>query len=110
MASNVDISVRKGRTGAIVVTVTGVDSWTDLLSKLIASKPLGKTTPDIELEGTIDTDANTITFDHLHATTSDLKIGGYQYQTTIYKADKTYLKEVTYGILEIKEVPRVDPV
>jgi len=109
MATKQDINIRKGRTESFVVTVTGVSSWTNLLSKLFASKKLEQTTPDITLTGVIDTDANTITFTFLYATTASLKAGGYQYIVTIYKADKTYVREPNYGILSIDEVPKVDP-
>jgi len=109
MATNTNFTIRKGRTGTIILTVTGVSSWTDLKAKLIASKTNGGII-NISLTGVIDAENNIITFTYTHDTTKGLAVYNYYYEIVLYKEDKTYLKSINYGLIYIEDVVKIDPV
>jgi len=109
MATRGDISIEKGRTGTIEVTVTGVDDWAGKLAKLFASTTYGDATPDIELTGTIDTATGIVTFDIIFTDTSTLTEKRYYYEVVIYEADKSYVRNTNYGNLNLLETIKTDP-
>jgi hypothetical protein len=109
MATHQDFSIRKGRTGTIVVTITGITIWTDLLAKLIANEEMDASAPDIELIGTIDPVLNTATFSYTKDDTKNITASSLYYQVTIYKADGSYIKDSNYGLLNIAPVVKIDP-
>jgi hypothetical protein len=102
------ISIDKGRTGTIELIVTGLPDLEGLLFKFFAVKTLGDAT-EIELEGTLDSDTETITFGYDYTTTKDLETGSYYYEIVTYTANKSYIRTVNIGLLKVIDVVQIDP-
>jgi len=110
MAENENFTIEKARGGTIVVTVTGVTSWTGILAKLVASEGFGVTTPDISLTGIIDPVTNKISFSftqsHTELLTSDL----FHFEVILYKSDGSFgPRNCTKGMLTLEEVILENP-
>jgi hypothetical protein len=108
MATEQNIVITKGSTGTIVVTVTGVSSWTGLLAKLFASDVRGNA-PVITLTGVIDGANNKITFTYAYSDTASLTKSPLHYDVIIYKTDKSYIKTTNYGLLGLATPVKLDP-
>jgi hypothetical protein len=103
-----NFSISKGRTGTFTVPVTGVASWTALFAKLFATDAIGNSAL-VTLTGAIDGPNNKIVFNYLNSDTVNLTQSSLYYEIVIYKADKSYMKACTYGLLNIAPVVKVDP-
>ena len=109
MAVEQNFTIRRGRTSTIVVTVTGISTWTGLVAKLFASENFEDSSPTLVLTGTVDAVLNTVTFALTNAATKDITVTQLYYEITIYKADKSYLKDSNYGLIYIAPVVKEDP-
>jgi hypothetical protein len=114
MATNINITIEKGRTGSIVTTVTGVTDWTGLIVELVATKRINRSLQigddsDIILKGTINPANNTITFEYTFDDTININVQGYYYEIILFKEDKSYIRNIDYGILTILETILNDP-
>jgi hypothetical protein len=109
MAKLQNFSIDKGRTGTIVVTVTGVSIWTGLIAKLFATDAKGGAIL-MTLTGTIDEGQNKISLSYTHNDTKDITLLGLYYEIVIYKEDRSYIKSTNYGMLNILPVVKTDPV
>lgn len=108
MATLQNFSITKGRTHTLIVTVTGVTSWTDLKAKLVAAKePEG--TAVIEEAGEIDSENETLTFTLSFDDVKRLSSPAYKYEVILYKDDKSFVKTVTYGTMRIEASIVLDP-
>jgi hypothetical protein len=108
MPSDHLVTIEKGRTGTIELTVDGIPLLEGLLVKFVASKKFGDD-PVIDLDGILDSDGRTISFDYVFDTASSLTAGQYYYEIIIYTADKTYVSTGNNGSLRIKDVILIDP-
>jgi hypothetical protein len=108
MATEQNFSIEKGRTGNIVVTVTGVSSWTGINAKLFATDVKGNPIL-MTLIGTIDAPNNKITFPYLYADTANITQDNLYYEVVIYKTDKTYVKTTDYGLINLETGVKLDP-
>jgi hypothetical protein len=110
MATQTNFSIRKGRTCTIVVTITGITIWTDLIAKLVAAYDMESSVLDIELTGYIDPVAGTATFNFTPESTEELEAQtSLRYEVTIYKTDGSYVKDSNYGLLNIAPAVKIDP-
>lgn len=108
MATNKDIEIRSGRTYTITDSVSGIDDWSDKEAVLTIGKTKGEVT--LQKTGTIDSENDVISFDLTHEDTSDeLTYSSYYYEITIYTDDKTFVKDSSYGRLNVKTVVDKDP-
>jgi len=108
MATQQNFSIRKGRSGTITVSVTGVSDWTDIEAVLVAALR-SEDTLAMELTGSIDEANNVITFDYTFDDTDNLQASKYQYEVILYKSNKSYVKTVLYGVMTVVGVVKVDP-
>ena len=109
MATESNFSIRRGRTGTITVTVTGVSDWNNMIAKLYAYSDQESSSVDMVLTGTCDGPNNKITFNYSHSDTKVLMKSSYYYDITIYKADYSYVKDVNYGLIYIEPVAKRNP-
>ena len=108
MATKQNFEIEKGRSGTIVVTVTGVDDWTDILARFTASFTyLG--TVLIELDGAIDESSNEVSFNYDYEDIVAITQRQLHYEVTLYKEDLSYIKNCTYGIITMRSVVDIDP-
>jgi len=108
MATKQDIEIIKGRTGTIIDTVTGVASWDGVSAKMFIAREY-EGTPILTLDGTIDEGNNKISFSYVADDTEELPAASYYYEIVIFKADRSYIKTVTTGILSLIKPVKVDP-
>jgi hypothetical protein len=108
MATHQDFSVSRGRTGTIIVTVTGVSSWVGLVAKLFATDAIGNA-PLITITGTIDGAQNKITFSYVATDTDEIEQSSLYYEIVLYNVGRSYVKTTDYGLLNIAEVIKIDP-
>ena len=108
MAITSDITIEKGRTGTIEVTVSGIDTWAGMLAKLCASEKLGDD-PVINLTGTIESTNNLVIFTYNLESTKDLEAKRYYYEIIIYNASKEFINTTNNGILNLTEAILIDP-
>lgn len=97
-----NIEIIKGRTFSIIVEVEGITDWEGLSSKLYISR-------GFELDGTIDDEAETITFDFIYDITKTLNNGRFKYEVVLFNDDKSYIKNVTKGYINISEPLKINP-
>ena len=110
MATTQNFSIRKGRTCTIVTDVVGVSNWTGISAKLFADYDMDASLPDIVLAGTIDQAQNKISFDFTKDTTKNLEAqSSLYYEIGIYKADGSYIKDTTIGLLHIAAAVKEHP-
>lgn len=109
MATIENISIEKARTIDLVITVTGIDDWTGLLSKLYVSSTFETTSPIISKVGNIDTENNQITFSLEYSDTSILDAKAYIYEVVVYNASKQFVRNTNKGQIEIIDVIKKDP-
>ena len=108
-AERQDFTIEKGRTEIVLVTVEGVTDWTDILAKLQASYVIGTVPPDIVLGGTVYPEDNQVSFAFSFLSTNALTQSNLHYEVVLYKADKTFVRNSTYGDIRVKGVVRIDP-
>ena len=108
MIINQDIQIEKGRTGTIVVAVKGFTSFDDMIVKLYATYRIGKDII-IELTGVINSIKEEITFDYTQDTTKDIKWPKLFYEIVLFKADKSYVKNISSGRLFIRKSIKDNP-
>ena len=106
MATNKDIQIRSGRTYEITTEVTGINDWSDKEAVLSIAKNYNESVEQID--GTIDSANNKVSFDLTYSITSNLQ-GIYDYEVTIYTTDKVFVKDALYGKLNVKPVIDKDP-
>ena len=110
MATEQNFTIRKGRTGNVVVTVSDITNWTGLLAKLYIYDEIEQSSVVLTLTGTIDAPNNKVTFPYTHTDTDDLEGGkSYYYDVTIYNATNTYVKDSNYGLIYVAPVAQVSP-
>lgn len=110
MATELNFTIRKGRTCAIQIPVTGISNWTGITAKLFAHTDMDASIADIVITGTIDQPTNTITFTFIHDDTKDIDALSFlYYDVTLYKSDKSYLKDSTTGLIAIEPAVKIDP-
>lgn len=108
MPSDHLITIDKGRTGVIELTLAGVPDVANLLYKFVAVQKIGDD-PSIELDGILESDGITILFEHEHVDTHEMTVGSYYYEIILYTAAKTYIRTVNSGLLKILSAIKVDP-
>jgi hypothetical protein len=108
MGTNTDISIERGRTGTIVLSVVDLPDSEELIAKLYAVGVMGNA-PQIVLEGVIKIDLGTITFDYKMADTKNITIRSLYYEVVVYLADKSFVKNVTSGLMYIIDTVKIDP-
>lgn len=109
MATNKNFELRQGRTGTILTLITGVSDWTDIQAKMFITKGSNPPAEKLELAGTVNQSANTITFPYTFDNTDDLKADTYAYEVILYKEDKTYVKTALHGTLKMIKSQIIDP-
>ena len=110
MATELNFSIKKGRTCTIQVPITGITIWTGIIAKLFASKEMEQSASDIIIVGTIDTPSNTASFSFAGTDTENLDIQtSLYYDVDLYKADGSYIKTCTKGLLHIAASVKIDP-
>jgi hypothetical protein len=108
MPSDHLVTIDKGRTGTIELIIEGIPVLEGLLVKFVASKKIGDD-PVINLAGILNSDGETIDFEYLYNTASEIAAGAYYYEIIVYSVDKTYVNTVNRGSLRIKDVVLIDP-
>lgn len=108
MAEIENLRIEQGRSGSVVVTITGVTDWTGIVAKLFAAASYGSS-PVMTLTGSINDQTDVVTFDYSHSDTKELSLKRYYYEVVLYKADKSEVKTSTIGILTVDPVIVVDP-
>jgi len=107
MATQSNIDIRRNRLVTITVDVTGVSSWTDMLSRFYLANSVGGSIL-LDIEATPDGPNNKITAVISPSNTSLLS-GTYYYELILYKADLSYLKTVIFGKGKIANVIKIMP-
>lgn len=103
-----NINMQRSRTGNIIVTVTNIDSWAGLTAKLYVGAGY-KEPPIFELDGSIDTVANTIAF-HYTIDDSELLIkSSYVYEVVLFNADLSFSQTTTQGVVTVTKIIKVAP-
>lgn len=103
-----DITIKRGRTGEIIVNVTGIPDWRDLAAKFYATDKYGNT-PMIEILGEITPESNSIKFIIGSLQTASLLASQLLYEVVVYSDDSAFVKTVKSGTLAIEEVIKVNP-
>jgi hypothetical protein len=110
MATEQHFSIRKGRTCSLTIDITGVTIWTDIVAKLFADYDLDTSAPEIILTGTIDTGNSQATFTFDKDTTKNIEAQrSLRYEASLYKVDGSYIKDVSYGLLNIAPTVKEHP-
>jgi hypothetical protein len=108
MALIMNVTLEQGRTETIVVTIEGITDWTGLKAKLIAALTFGGT-PLITLVGRMYPATNQVSFGTAYTDTATLTDRTLKYEVVIYNDSKSFVQDVTYGILQLKEMVKIDP-
>ena len=104
-----NFEIERGRTYDITVEVSGVGSWTDLLSKMYWRGNNRYGSPDVELDGVINDSANTIIYSITAAISSAIDAGSYKHEVVIYKADKIIVYAPLKGDVKVTTPIVEDP-
>ena len=107
MATHEDISIDRGRTGTIEVTVTGITNWAAMNARLFAGTTVDGT-PLITLTGTIDSSFDIVSFTYTPATTADITDKFLYYEVAFYNDADTFIENAAYGIMHLHNVVKTD--
>jgi hypothetical protein len=107
--ANQDFNIKRGRVYDILVTVSGIGSWTDLIMKMYIRKKWSSSTPDLTLTGSVNESTSVITFPITAAQSAGLDVETYKQEVVIYKADKTVVYDPIDGNVNVNDAIVVDP-
>ena len=107
MAISANISIERGRTGVIEVEIDDLPIVEGLKTKFFANTKIGDPTL-FTLTGTIS--GSTISFSYTYDITKTLSMRRLYYEVVVYTESRDYVKTVTYGLLNVSGVVKVDPI
>ena len=102
-----EIELTQNRTETIVVTVSGLSDWTNVIAKLTFARQDKDKTVILTEIGTIDN--NIVTFDLSFTDAELLPVGAMWYEFNLFKMDKSLMKTPLTGIVSILPVIVEDP-
>jgi hypothetical protein len=108
MATRETITIEKGRTGNIILGVSDLPDSEELIAKFFATSVVGGT-PEIVITGVISSDLEEIDFAYNHNTTKNLTVKRLYYEVVVYLEDKSFIKNISSGLLHIAKTVKTDP-